>query len=195
VVRLRQRQGSERDGKQPKIGLPAGARGSDKCLETPKFCGISADASGRIENVPTEETGGGRGTVVEPSLSLFQWVTNYTDCSGCCLENRGPLWRSRRGTGSAPRATRPSGPRAEKARAHSMCGAAEANRLQSYSRASRPSVVGERSSASGSVAREFMKHRHPPRTKPSANSKSRQDLWIDATPNTLACHARSRARP
>jgi hypothetical protein len=90
VVRLCQRKGGERARKRSEIGLPAGPRGSDEWPQMPAFCGVPAADDHREKNVPTGETGGGRGTVVEPSLLLFQWVMNHTNYGGCCLENRRP---------------------------------------------------------------------------------------------------------
>jgi hypothetical protein len=68
VVRLRQRKGPERDGRRPKMAFGTSARGSDKWPEKPAFCAVPAGAECREKNVPNGETGGGRGTVVEPSL-------------------------------------------------------------------------------------------------------------------------------
>ena len=71
VVRLRQRKGPERDGKRPEMGLAAAARGSDKWPEKPTFCGFSTADRERKKNVPTGETGGGKGSVVKPSLRVI----------------------------------------------------------------------------------------------------------------------------
>jgi hypothetical protein len=68
VVRLLQRKWAERDEKRPELGLEAAARGSDKWPEKPAFCAVAADADRRKKNVPTGRFGGGRGTVVKPSL-------------------------------------------------------------------------------------------------------------------------------
>ena len=67
VVRWRWRNPAERDGKRPERGLRARAGGSDKKARTPASCGVPAGAKRRERNVSIEETGGGRGTVVEPS--------------------------------------------------------------------------------------------------------------------------------
>ena len=68
VVRLLRRKGPERGEKRPEMGFRAGARGSEKWPERPAFCGVPADAETRKKNVLNGETGGGRGTVVKPSL-------------------------------------------------------------------------------------------------------------------------------
>jgi hypothetical protein len=68
VVRLRRRKWGERDGKWPEVGLAAAARGSDKWPGTPQFCRVPAADRERKKNVPTGETGGGRGTRVKHSL-------------------------------------------------------------------------------------------------------------------------------
>jgi hypothetical protein len=68
VVRLRQRKGAKRGRKRPKIGFGAGTHGSDKWPRRPAFCAIPAGGECGEKNVSTETTGGGRGTVVEPSL-------------------------------------------------------------------------------------------------------------------------------
>jgi hypothetical protein len=54
------------------MGLFAGGGGSDKWPEKPAFCAVAVIAERREKNVSTGETGGGRGTVVKPSLLLFQ---------------------------------------------------------------------------------------------------------------------------
>ena len=68
VVRLLRRKWAERDRKRPEMGLAAAARGSDKWPEKPTFCGFPTADQERKKNVPTGRLGGGRGTVVEPSL-------------------------------------------------------------------------------------------------------------------------------
>jgi hypothetical protein len=72
VVQLRQRKASRRDEKWPKMGPQACPRGSEEWPQKPAFCAIPAGDKRRKKNVPTGETGGGRGTVVEPSPGLFQ---------------------------------------------------------------------------------------------------------------------------
>jgi hypothetical protein len=67
VVRLRRRKWGERDGKRPKMGFGAGARGSDKWPEKPPFFGFPTADQERKKNVSTARIGGGRGTVVKPS--------------------------------------------------------------------------------------------------------------------------------
>jgi hypothetical protein len=56
---------SEKEGRErrkgPERGLSAGAGGSDKWPEKPRFCGVPAAPNGRIKNVPNGETGGGEG--------------------------------------------------------------------------------------------------------------------------------------
>src|SRR5690606_10510193 len=49
--------------------------------------GASAARLAGRENLTQRRLGGGRGTVVKPSPSRFQQLTNHTDCRGCCLEN------------------------------------------------------------------------------------------------------------
>jgi hypothetical protein len=50
------------------MALLAVARGSDEWPQMAAFCGFPTAIQTLKKNVPTGETGGGRGTVVEPSL-------------------------------------------------------------------------------------------------------------------------------
>jgi hypothetical protein len=64
---------------------------SRRCTPGRQKWPISWAFRGRLlgrESVAQGRLGGGRGTVVEPSLLLFQWVTNHTNGGGCLLENR-----------------------------------------------------------------------------------------------------------
>jgi hypothetical protein len=70
VVRLRQRKWAKRDQKRPEMGSRAGARGSDKWPEKPTFCGFPTADQERKENVPNEQTGGGKLTRRKHS---FRW--------------------------------------------------------------------------------------------------------------------------
>ena len=54
----------------------------------------SAARSADEEAVRKGRLGGGTGTVVKPSPARFRWLMNHTNSGGCCLENRGLLWRS-----------------------------------------------------------------------------------------------------
>ena len=88
VVRLRQRNSAaERDRKRPEVGPQAGPRGSDTLLEMAPFCAFPAGGWDPKKNVPNGCLGGGRGSVVKPSLLLFQWVINDTKFRVYCLEN------------------------------------------------------------------------------------------------------------
>ena len=78
VVRLRRRKWAEREGKQAQSGPRAGRRGSDNLPGMAAFCGIPTADQERIKSVPTGRLGGGRGTVVEPSPVVFQWLRNNT---------------------------------------------------------------------------------------------------------------------
>jgi hypothetical protein len=93
MVRLRWRKWAKRDRKPPEMGSRAGARGSEEWPQMPAFRAVPAVAEGRKKNVPTGETGGGRGTWVKHSLLLFQRLMNHTNGGGCCLENRSVAWR------------------------------------------------------------------------------------------------------
>ena len=73
------------------MGLLARLRGSEEWPQRTAFCAIPAGYKRRKKNVPTEETGGGRGTVLQPSPPRFQRLMNHTNCGGCCLENPGPV--------------------------------------------------------------------------------------------------------
>jgi hypothetical protein len=72
VVRLPRRKWAKRDKKRPEVGLSGSPGGSDKWPGMAAFCGVPAADQDRKKNVPTGGTGGGRGTVVQPSLGLFQ---------------------------------------------------------------------------------------------------------------------------
>jgi hypothetical protein len=61
VVRLRQRNAAERDGRRPGMDLRTGALGSDQWPRVPAFCAIPAGAERREKNVPTDGIGGASG--------------------------------------------------------------------------------------------------------------------------------------
>jgi hypothetical protein len=67
VVRLLQRKWAERGEKRPEVKLSSRPSGSDNLPGMAAFCGIPAANQGRKKNVPSGQTGGGRGTVVKPS--------------------------------------------------------------------------------------------------------------------------------
>ncbi len=70
VVRLRQRKGSERGRKWPKMGFGGRPRGSDKWPEKPTFCGFPTADQERKKNIPNGQTGGGKRARTKHS---FRW--------------------------------------------------------------------------------------------------------------------------
>jgi hypothetical protein len=68
VVKLCQRNCAERGPNWPETGVRGAAGGSEISPRMPKLCAVSAVGRASKKNVPTERFGGGRGTVVEPSL-------------------------------------------------------------------------------------------------------------------------------
>jgi hypothetical protein len=68
VVRLLRRKWAERDEKRPDGGPQAGPHGSNNWPGMAAFCRVPSADLERKKNVPTGRLGGGRGTVVQPSL-------------------------------------------------------------------------------------------------------------------------------
>jgi hypothetical protein len=86
VVRLPQRKWAERDEKWPEVALSTRPGGSDNLPGMAAFCGISIANQGPKKNVSNGGTGGGRGTVVEPSLREISNTYNNTS-SDVLMEN------------------------------------------------------------------------------------------------------------
>jgi hypothetical protein len=80
VVQLRRRKLAKRGQKRPEVTPQAGRRGSDNFSEVAAVRGLQGAIQTLKQNVPTGETGGGRGgAVVKPSLVAFQMFTKHTN--------------------------------------------------------------------------------------------------------------------
>jgi hypothetical protein len=93
VVRLRQRKGPEKDRKSPKMGLGPPSPWFGQMSRKAGILRGSGRAERNAKTVTNDETGGGRGTVVKPSLLLFQWVIRDTIAAEVARRILDLFWR------------------------------------------------------------------------------------------------------
>jgi hypothetical protein len=144
----------------PKIGLPAGPRGSDEWPQMPAVCEVPARPKSAKKNVSDRETGGGKLTRRKHSFrwgSLNDHVGARRHHRGACKQGRGPLCSQDGDEGARPLGHRCRVKRAApaSARRHAVPFAFEDNGNEGVIRRSQPLLRQNEVGCGGSLRTLF----------------------------------------